>query len=183
MSNTIFNRAMPAPNDHPPAPTIQEVISRVRQPRQLAVALEGWRAAQREYAALAATLREATSQLQRAGGDGAANVDALIKNVHQLDIRLKELASTTRGALADVLAARPPWISSVTAAVEPYRRAAARRGLAAVQALQSALDLLDEVDAELVAIGGSRGRPALPQHRATLIAATGRLREIAGLDT
>jgi hypothetical protein len=151
----IFNRALPGRAELPGSAA--ELVRTVRQPANLRMALQVWRTAQKEYGALTAELHQAISDVQAGGGEAAANAGPLTKRVAELDRRLRGLAETVQTALAGVLAARPPYIAAVTAALAPHRRQCAQRALVAAAALAQELDRLTEIDDEIAAVGGTPG--------------------------
>lgn len=92
---------------------------------------------------------------------------------------MTELGERARKAADDVIAARPPFATAVSAALAPHRRTAAQQAAEATLVLSSQLDVLAEIDRELIGAGGSPGRPPLPGHRTVLGTLLGRLHGLA----
>jgi hypothetical protein len=145
-------------------------------------ALERFRDLQGQCTAVSAELRQAIAELQRLGGETATGADPLIKSVTALNRQLRALSDQARDALTAVVGARAPFISAVVAALAPHRQMAARLALDAATSLVGALDLLAKIDGEVIAVGGSPDRSALPQHRAELAPTLARLRAIVGTE-
>jgi hypothetical protein len=166
------------PETAAPAPSIQQIVATVRQPSPLKLALQTWQALQKSYGAASDELRQAITAMQAAGGETAATAAPLVRRVTELDRRLRALREQIGTALQAVIDARPEYVAAVVSALRPARRAAAKTALKAIEELNNALQVLDEVDAEIAAIGGNAARP-LPQHRAVLRPMIVRLRKLA----
>jgi hypothetical protein len=180
MSPQIHPLFARAPRSTSTLEPLADIVARVRQPAGLKLALSSLRELQARYAALSDEQRQAIAALQAAGGDAAGpSASPLTTRVVELNSQLRALSDKLRGALEAVIAARPPWIAAVVAALAPHRRAAAGRALAAAAALETALDLLADIDDQIVAVGGSPGRLPLPAYRATLGLMADRLRQQA----
>jgi hypothetical protein len=180
MKPQLFNRTMPGGGRDPGPTFIDDVINRVRQPAALRLALLAWHEIQQRYQTVSDELRQAAHELQNAGGETSSNSGPQIKRVAELDCQLRALSNQAKGALEAVVAARPPWVRAVVAALQPHSRAAAQRALAAAATPEAALDTLEEADQTTSAVGGSPGRHPLPGYRATIGSMIERLRQIAG---
>jgi hypothetical protein len=177
----MFNRArrqQTSSEPEPAEPTIAAIAGAVRQPAALQLALQTWRSLQERHSAVSSELRGKIAELQKVGSSGHAAPD-LEKQIRALDLQARSHVDEVRGALADVVAARPAYIAAVASALAPARREAARRALAAAEALVFELDILGQIGAELRAIGGSPAQRAFPHHRSALASAVERLLQLA----
>jgi hypothetical protein len=179
MSDNVFAWALPNVQAAQAPEAINVIAARVPQPRQLKAALEHYRLVQRQHTEATAELRNAISAVQHQGGEASTSAAPLISGVVTLEILQRELAGQVQAAIEKVIAARPPFTRAVTAALAPYRKPVARRALRGLAELTSALDILDQIDSEIAAAGGTPAR-ALPQHRETLRPMTMRLAAMAG---
>jgi hypothetical protein len=96
-----------------------------------------------------------------------------------VDAELTTCSDSIREALARLLEAREPFAAAIAAALQPERAAAARRALRAAMQLVSEFDLLDAIDREVAAVGGSAGQHPMRSYRASMEPLLTRLRQIA----
>ena len=156
MSMEIFARARPGIASTA-EPAIQDIVARVRQPPGLRAALAAFRALTERAETVSAELRGTIAELAAAGGETARNASALLRKIRALDSQSAEMRDQVRTTLQNIVTERVPFAAAVAAALAPHRRAVARRALDAATTLDDALSLLDEVDAAMVAAGGSPG--------------------------
>lgn len=147
-------------------PTPHDIVAKVRRPAALVVAernLQELRSRKRQVA----EQERAQTRARIAGGMQAILPDA---EMQALDAEKTAIIERVRPAFEAVAKERPAYIATVNTALADTRRDAAIRAAGAIAELLAAVDILDQCNAEVAAVGGEPlGHPGLPSLDALLV--------------
>ena len=160
-----------------PAERIRAIAAKVRCPQAFAAAQAAYADLQKRHAGLRHEERALIQQMLERGGETNAS-GALIQRIRALDSELTTCSDSIREALEKIFQTREPFAKAVDEALAPERAAAARRGLRAGMELIAEFDVLDAIDRETAAVGGSPQHP-MRGYRGSLQPLLDRLRRLA----
>jgi hypothetical protein len=126
-------------------------VDRVRLPAALVAARRRWSDLKRRHADLQQELRSAVIELDSVP---QALRPEFERKVNEIDVRIVQLGSQVRDALAEVASATPSFAAAGEWALAPMRSQAAAAAVNAIDVLAAAMSTLGEIDNELRRLGG-----------------------------
>jgi hypothetical protein len=160
-----------------PADRIAALARTVRIPPEFARAQRAYRDLQERHIALREQERTLVAEMLAGGGETNAS-GSLMKRIREVDAELSLCSNALREASENISQTRKPFAKAVAEVLAGERTAAARRGLRAGMELVAEFDVLDAIDRETAAVGGSPQHP-VRNYRGMLEPMLARLRRVA----